>query len=42
MSDLNNALQEVLQGTTQSAINLPSINETEWEWEVLMRQTKMN
>ena len=40
MSDLNNALQEVYKEQLNLPLTLPSIDETCYEWEVLMSQTK--
>lgn len=40
MSDLNNALQEVYKEQLNLPLTLQSINETCYEWEVLMSQTK--
>lgn len=42
MGDLTNALQEAFKEQLNLPLTFPSIDETEWEWEVLMRQTKMN
>lgn len=42
MSDLNNAFQEAYKEQLNLPLTLHSINETDWEWEVLMKQTKMN
>lgn len=35
MSDLNNALQEAYKEQLNLPLTLPSIDETEWEWEIL-------
>ena len=37
MSDLNNALQEAFNKQLNLPLTLPSIDETEWEWEVLTK-----
>ena len=42
MSDLNNVLQEAYKEQLNLPLTSHSINETDCEWEVLMRQTKMN
>ena len=39
MSDLNNALQEAYKEQLNLPLTLPSINETEWEWEVLPKSS---
>ena len=42
MSDLNNALQELYNEQLNQSLTLPSIDETEWEWEVLTNPPHSN
>lgn len=42
MSDLNNALQEAYKEQLNLPLNLPSIDETNREWEVLTKQFPSN
>lgn len=42
MSDLTNALQEAYKEQLNLPLTLPSIDETEWEWEVLTNPSLSN
>lgn len=39
MSDLNNALQEAYKEQLNLPLTLPSIDETDWEWEILPKSS---
>ena len=39
MSDLNNAFQEAYKEQLNLPLTLPSIDETDWEWEILPKSS---